>query len=638
MIEARKELKVSFDIHTIDNLGVKLYSTIPPMIAELVSNAWDADANNVYIYFGDEQKTIKIVDDGKGMSFDELNEQFLRVGRNRRVDLDTDVTESGRKILGKRGLGKLSMFGIGKKITVTTVQSGIENSFVMDYDEIKQYAHTEYKPTILKYMAPTDEPNGTSILIEQIKKKSPFEAARIRSSLLSRFHIFSDTFVIHINDDPELEIHSSQPEPHQYQFKWSFPENYAEYLNKSDDDQTLLAFAETKGIVGTIYTSDTPLNLDRRGVVLFSRGKLVQENTPFNSRANDNFFQYMTGIFDVDFIDDDKEVDNCSTDRKSLAWDNYDSDELEILRSLLERVVSITQSLWRRQRKDLKKDQIKERGRDIEEWLLQLTSLERPLAKKLVDAILDNDDISEGIAVDYINSIQAMYGFEGFKQFAAKLDTLDQLGKEDAIKLLTDWEEIEAKEYAKISQGRISTIEQFEKYIRENASERDVIQKFLEEFPWLLDPKMSKFEREVTYTAILKRTFKDDKLPESNRRIDFLCTDSNGTIHVIELKRPNIKLTTKELQQIAEYIEFLRKQYPGSIDHIKGFLISDNMTFENGAETIRKALETQDIYVKSYSDLLADARRYNQQLYYSYEEILEGKNKLKQIAGEIVQT
>ena len=80
----KKELKVSFDIHTIDNLGVKLYSTIPPMIAELVSNAWDADAKNVWLYFSDGEKTIKIVDDGRGMSFDELNDQFLRVGRNRR--------------------------------------------------------------------------------------------------------------------------------------------------------------------------------------------------------------------------------------------------------------------------------------------------------------------------------------------------------------------------------------------------------------------------------------------------------------------------------------------------------------------------------------------------------------------------
>ena len=68
MPEERKELKVSFDIHTIDNLGVKLYSTIPPMIAELVSNAWDADAHNVYLHFLNEQKTIQITDDGKGMS------------------------------------------------------------------------------------------------------------------------------------------------------------------------------------------------------------------------------------------------------------------------------------------------------------------------------------------------------------------------------------------------------------------------------------------------------------------------------------------------------------------------------------------------------------------------------------------
>ena len=365
--------------------------------------------------------------------------------------------------------------------------------------------------------------------------------------------------------------------------------------------------------------------MDRRGIVLFSRNKLVQENTPFNNRANDNFFQYMTGSFDVDFVDADNDVDNCSTDRKSLAWDNYDSDELEELRGLLERIVSITQALWRKERKDLKTKRIKEKGRDIEDWLQQLTSLERPLAKKLVDAILDNDDIDELTATEYVSSIQAMYSFEGFRQFAAKLDGMDQLGSEEAIKLLTDWEEIEAKEYAKISQGRISTIEQFEKYVRENASERDVIQKFLEEFPWLLDPKMSKFEREVTFTKLLKQTFNDNYLPESNRRIDFLCTDSNGTIHVIELKRPNIKLTTKEIQQIAEYVEFLRKQYPQSISVIKGFLISDNMTFENGAQTIIRGLENEGIYVKSYSDLLAQARRYNQKLYETYSEILERK-------------
>ena len=68
----QKELQVTFDINTIDHLGVKLYSTIPPMIAELVSNAWDADANNVYINFKNEgEKTITVSDDGIGMTFSE---------------------------------------------------------------------------------------------------------------------------------------------------------------------------------------------------------------------------------------------------------------------------------------------------------------------------------------------------------------------------------------------------------------------------------------------------------------------------------------------------------------------------------------------------------------------------------------
>lgn len=53
---SQKELQVTFDINTIDHLGVKLYSTIPPMIAELVSNAWDADAHNVYINFQKDGK------------------------------------------------------------------------------------------------------------------------------------------------------------------------------------------------------------------------------------------------------------------------------------------------------------------------------------------------------------------------------------------------------------------------------------------------------------------------------------------------------------------------------------------------------------------------------------------------------
>ena len=389
----------------------------------------------------------------------------------------------------------------------------------------------------------------------------------------------------------------------------------------------LFEFGKVKGVQGKIYTSQTPLNKDVQGIVLFSRGKLVQEHSSFDDRANDNFFQYMSGSFDVDFIDNSFDVDNCSTDRKSLAWDIDENEELFKLQELIKKLVSIAQKKWREQRKAEKKRKVSSHGYDVDEWIKALNPAERPLAQKLTNAIIENDDIAEDIAADYIGCIKDMYSFEGFKQFTAELDELQELDNEHAIKLLTDWNTIEAKEYAKIAIGRVKTIEQFEKFIQTNASERDVIQKFLEEFPWLLDAKMSKFEREITYTKLLKQKFNDESiLPESNRRLDFLCTNSAGVIHVIELKRPRIKLTMKEIQQICEYVEFIETQFPQTQGNVKGFLISDNMTYEPGANKYRKGLEKEGIFIKSYSDLLAEARRYNDDLYKMYEDISMKKN------------
>lgn len=626
---AQEELQVTFDINTIDHLGVKLYSTIPPMIAELVSNAWDADASNVYINFNnDGEKTITVCDDGTGMTFSEINEHFLKVGRNRRVEMHKDETDGGRKVLGKKGLGKLSMFGIGKKITISTVKEGFKNTFVMDYKQLQDCKGSVYKPAVIDYCVKTEEKNGTSFLIEQLSRKTDFDIERLHRNLLTRFHIYSDKFVVHINDNKKYEINSNDIPEDKCQFVWKFPEDFEKNFDTEIDKfKKLFEFGKTKGVHGKIYTSKTPLNKDVQGIVLFSRGKLVQEHSAFDDRANDNFFQYMSGSFDVDFIDSSFDVDNCSTDRKSLAWDIDENEELYKLQELLKKLVSIAQKKWREQRKAEKKKKVSSHGHDIDEWIKTLNPAEKSLAQKLTNAIIENDDINGDTAADYIGCIKDMYSFEGFKQFTAELDELQELDNEHAIKLLTDWNTIEAKEYAKIAIGRVKTIEQFDRFIQTDASERDVIQKFLEEFPWLLDAKMSKFEREITYTKLLKQKFDDESiLPERNRRLDFLCTNNAGIIHVIELKRPRIKLTMKEIQQICEYVEFIETQFPQTQGHVKGFLISDNMTYEPGANKYRKGLEKEDIFIKSYSDLLAEARRYNANLYKMYEDISLKKN------------
>ena len=82
------------------------------------------------------------------------------------------------------------------------------------------------------------------------------------------------------------------------------------------------------------------------------------------------------------------------------------------------------------------------------------------------------------------------------------------------------------------------------------------------------------------------------------------------------------------MQQLSEYVEFIKNHYPDSVVKVKGYLISDNMTCEPGAESMRKGLETQDIFVKSYSDLLAEARLYNKELYDHYIKIEDRKKGL----------
>ena len=619
-VSSEKKLKFTYDNHTIDHLGVKLYSTIPPMLAELVSNAWDADAHNVYIDLQNgEDKQICVRDDGEGMSFEELNYKFLKIGRNRRAETHCNCTSLGRPVLGKKGLGKLSMFGIGHKIIVTSIKDGKKNSFLMDYDKIKEASEGVYEPELLCVDEITTIGTGTSIEIKDLNRKSDFDLESIEQGIRSRFRIFSDDFIVHIGD--KIEIKNCTIPDNIYQFSWEFPKDYKEAF----EDNELFRFGVDRRIKGTIYTSSTPLKGSMQGIALFSRSKLVQENRTFDKRGNDNFFLYMTGSFDVDFVDEDDNVDNCSTDRKSLAWDNYDNDDLIKLNDLLEKVVGITQTKWRKQRKEAKKEIIKRRGIEIDKWIESLNRAEKPMARKLVDAIVENDDISQDQTASYIEDIKEMYGFQSFKDFAAELSEMDKLDDKNAIKLLTDWQEIEAKEYARIASGRLETINQFEKYILEDASETKVIQKFLEEFPWLLDPKMASFEREVTYSKLLKENFPDNELDERDRRLDFLCTNDSGVMHIIELKRPSIKITEKQLKQISDYMAFMENHLPANVTSVEGCLISDHMAIDAGTQRMIEGMKFQKIFVKSYSDLLAEARRYNQKFYKIHEELEEAK-------------
>jgi len=126
----KKKYRMSFDPSTIEDLGLRLYSTLPPVISELVSNAYDADSPQVDVMLPSDmtpKSEVIVKDSGHSMTPEELESEYLWIGRKRRgKNAENRKSKSGkRNVTGRKGLGKLAGFGVANEIEVRAVKDGL---------------------------------------------------------------------------------------------------------------------------------------------------------------------------------------------------------------------------------------------------------------------------------------------------------------------------------------------------------------------------------------------------------------------------------------------------------------------------------------------------------------------------------
>lgn len=128
--------KMTISRLTVDKLGVKLYDRVSAVIAEIIANSYDADATEVTVrapmgellatkskgVITDRGYVIEVEDNGIGMTAEEINEFYLKVGKERRADPKRgDLSKIfKRRVMGRKGVGKLAPFGVCEKIEVIT--------------------------------------------------------------------------------------------------------------------------------------------------------------------------------------------------------------------------------------------------------------------------------------------------------------------------------------------------------------------------------------------------------------------------------------------------------------------------------------------------------------------------------------
>ena len=287
-------LVLKFEPKTIEHLGVKMYSTLPPALAELISNSYDADASQVEVKFHEQAGapvSITVKDNGCGMSFEDIQNKFLSIGRDRREkDGDIPSPKYGRLPTGKKGLGKLALFGIAREITIDTVKDGKRNRFILDWDTLYS-SEGQYNPRVEVANEIAGRGDGTVIQLKKLKRKTKFDIESIADGL-ARIFITEDNFKIRLVktgglENEVIDVDSSRRYGQiDKQFSWE------------KADLEVGGYEHSEDVEFQFITSEKPIkpNSGLRGITIFSRGKLVNAPEFFSDSTSSHVFQYLSLI------------------------------------------------------------------------------------------------------------------------------------------------------------------------------------------------------------------------------------------------------------------------------------------------------------------------------------------------------
>ncbi len=635
---SKQPYRMKFDIGTIKHLGLQMYSTLPSVIGELVANSWDADATRVEITLPDKPidafAEIVICDDGIGMSDADVRNKYLIIGRDRRDEEKADRTPARRPIMGRKGIGKFSAFGIAKEIAVESVKDGEVSHFRMNYDELLENA--ENREIELPQLSPTgDVSKGTTVTLRHITKfqtrSIPIDMLRRR--LARRFAVIGaqHNFEVIINGEP---ISPEDRDLKRLLEKDMNGEPYLwEYNNEEIEPETGWTVS---GWIGCLNRRSPDINRIDRGIALMARGKLVQEPFVFDAVGGQQFaFSYLIGELHVEFVD--AVEDTIGTTRNSLVWD---TEANTALKEWGQKKVNKIASAWAKKRREdnewrLRKNQLYVNFQKRAEEIGNTRALK--LADRLVRQAVGKNPLSDAKELEPI--IQMCLDFLEFDTFWEIANDLTEAELEDPGKLLDlfrEWQIVEAKEMERVTRGRIATIEKLQELIETNALEVPTLHNFLREFPWVIDPRWTLVDDEVYYSHLLRDKFPESsEVPEENKRIDFLCVREGTHLVVVEIKRPGSKVSREELRQIEDYVIFVENSLQGTTDpesqyqEVTGYLLCGDLVDTPYVRGRRENLARSRIYIRRYRDLLSMVQRAHAEFLNRYKRLREAKQNGK---------
>lgn len=157
-------------------LGSESVSDAVIALLELIKNSYDADASDVTIVFENIRQgssRIKIIDNGIGMTEDDINKKWMRTATNNK-EIEQFTSELKRRKIGEKGVGRFATERLAKKVILVSKPKNLSTGYglIIDWSEFEKNADEDIEkiPNQLFTFSKQKKERGLEIHLEDLKE------------------------------------------------------------------------------------------------------------------------------------------------------------------------------------------------------------------------------------------------------------------------------------------------------------------------------------------------------------------------------------------------------------------------------------------------------------------------------------
>ena len=618
-----KELTMTFHGRILDQLGSQTYQSPVASIAELVANAWDADAETVDVRLPDGiggGAEVVVADDGIGLDFNECQSRYLNIGYCRRGKEPVAHTDKERVVLGRKGIGKFAGFGIARIIRVDTIseKTGEKTSFEMNLDSLAAGDYMQGGGKLdAEWFGPDKERrkrHGTKITLKNLFIKRTISKSQFPSSMARRFllHQTAADFRIMVDgkDIPKDEDLAGV----EYMFPRDYDKGKAPSGMSLDGDLGVETLQNGETIKWKMYFyKDTITEPELQGITVFANGKLAQKPFFFElagGLGGQAGQSYMSGLVQADYVDR-RSDDYQSAERQRINWDLDDTGPLldwgqARVRELL--------SLWRDKRGERRRRDLDDKMAGFSARLEKLPPHEAKTVKRVLTKMGGIEDLKNDQYEDLAAAMLTAWETGRLRELISEMADADELDSRKFLDLLVEAGVVSALNVAEAIKTKIAAIQRLAQMVESGDLERD-LRDHLAQNPWILSPRWETFHKETRVNGIIQEAVRHAGLtdPSYKGRID-LALGSDNMLIVVEFMRPGLTLDWDHLSRLEQYMRRIKSgldaESGARYENFRGLIVADRLDDKPHLMDKLGAMKKEEspIHARSWNGLLDDAR------------------------------